>query len=223
MPRRYTLDDVRTMADLCRALGLVPRGGNYESVRNAARRADIQLDDHLERPRRQRWDDIPDESLVAALRFAPTIADAMRAFGREPNTDGYRHVRRVAERHDVDLSHLNGRAWARNESRPSRGRPIGELLVAGRSTKSGNLRNRLIKEGLLEPRCSRCGRDTWQGGPIPLELDHIDGDRTKQPARQPPSTLSELSRPHPDVPRTEHREPGRDDPPAWWNWQTQRA
>jgi hypothetical protein len=42
VPRRYTeqqfraaIDDpdVRTMADLCRALGIVPRGGNYETLR----------------------------------------------------------------------------------------------------------------------------------------------------------------------------------------------
>jgi hypothetical protein len=49
--RRYTemefraaLDDpaVRTMADLCRAVGIVPRGANYETLRSYAR--DLGLD-----------------------------------------------------------------------------------------------------------------------------------------------------------------------------------
>jgi hypothetical protein len=26
-------------------------------------------------------------------------------------------------------------------------------------------------------RCDRCQRTTWEDGPIPLEVDHIDGDR----------------------------------------------
>lgn len=27
-------------------------------------------------------------------------------------------------------------------------------------------------------RCERCGHTEWNGQPIPLELDHINGDRT---------------------------------------------
>lgn len=54
--RRYTeeqfrtaLEDpaVRTMADLCRALGIVPRGANYETVRAYAARMGLDLDRRL--------------------------------------------------------------------------------------------------------------------------------------------------------------------------------
>ena len=36
--------DVRTIADLCRALGIVPRGGNYQSVRAFARRHAVDME-----------------------------------------------------------------------------------------------------------------------------------------------------------------------------------
>ncbi len=44
--------------------------------------------------------------------------------------------------------------------------------------KSANLRKRLIAEGLKEARCEICKLDEWLGRPIPLQLDHINGDRT---------------------------------------------
>jgi hypothetical protein len=41
---------------------------------------------------------------------------------------------------------------------------------------SGRLRLRLVRDGLKEPRCELCGIDTWQGRPLLLALDHINGD-----------------------------------------------
>lgn len=37
-------------------------------------------------------------------------------------------------------------------------------------------RKRVIIE--QEGKCLRCGLETWQGELLPLELDHIDGDKT---------------------------------------------
>lgn len=39
------------------------------------------------------------------------------------------------------------------------------------------LRLRLIKQGLKEHKCENCQLTEWQGKPIPLELDHIDGNK----------------------------------------------
>ena len=40
------------------------------------------------------------------------------------------------------------------------------------------LKNRLLKEGLIEDRCAICKLESWNNKKINLELDHIDGDRT---------------------------------------------
>jgi hypothetical protein len=40
------------------------------------------------------------------------------------------------------------------------------------------LKNRLLKEGLIENKCAICSLDTWNNRKINLELDHIDGNRT---------------------------------------------
>jgi hypothetical protein len=44
--------------------------------------------------------------------------------------------------------------------------------------KSHRLRLKLIREGVKEHCCESCGLREWLGKPIPLELDHIDGDHT---------------------------------------------
>lgn len=52
------------------------------------------------------------------------------------------------------------------------------LLVRGRRTPTSRLRERLLKAGLLLPECASCAGAEWQGRAIPLELDHINGDRS---------------------------------------------
>jgi len=42
---------------------------------------------------------------------------------------------------------------------------------------SHKLRLKLLRDGLKKYQCEICERVEWMGNPIPLELDHIDGDR----------------------------------------------
>jgi ribosomal protein S27AE len=46
----------------------------------------------------------------------------------------------------------------------------------GRRRNRYHLKNRLLKEGLKNARCERCGLTEWKGGPISLELHHVNGD-----------------------------------------------
>lgn len=45
--------------------------------------------------------------------------------------------------------------------------------------QSNKLRKKLLREGIKEARCERCGNTEWMGVPIPLEVHHINGDKTK--------------------------------------------
>ena len=55
--------------------------------------------------------------------------------------------------------------------------PLSALLVDGRLGKTDRLRRRLIAEGLKAHECEICRLDRWNGRPIPLELDHVNGKR----------------------------------------------
>ncbi|HEX7299985.1 MAG TPA: LuxR C-terminal-related transcriptional regulator [Solirubrobacteraceae bacterium] len=55
--------------------------------------------------------------------------------------------------------------------------PITDLCVAGIARSRGNLKRRLLREGLKDERCEGCGLHRWQNLPLPLALHHVNGDR----------------------------------------------
>ena len=68
------------------------------------------------------------------------------------------------------------KAVRRGEIKPRPlGRAIDELLLVGRSRR--NIKVRLLNAGLLENRCQGCGLDKWLGGPLTIQIDHINGIR----------------------------------------------
>ena len=45
-----------------------------------------------------------------------------------------------------------------------------------RYVKSSKLKEKLIKDGIKENKCEKCGAVTWMGVPLVLELHHKNGD-----------------------------------------------
>jgi hypothetical protein len=100
-----------------------------------------------------------------------------------PSAHGLRHgtrcprpAHRAIERLALDTSHFAGRSWSRGATVPSRVRPLEDYLSNKYPIQSDRLRRRLVNEGVFERRCTCCKLDTWMDQPIPLELDHIDGN-----------------------------------------------
>jgi len=55
--------------------------------------------------------------------------------------------------------------------------PLADLLVGGTYRGRHNLKIRLVKAGLKDGHCERCGLDAWRDRPLSLTLHHINGDR----------------------------------------------
>jgi hypothetical protein len=182
VPCSYTQEQLReavavsrTMRQVLLRLGLVPSGGNYETVRDQMRRLGIS-GEHLSRHTLNRHGDADIARLVAASH---SYAEVFRRLGLSPTGWDYRALRRWILSLGLDTSHFVGSAWRRGvpgSLRPRR--PIAEYLVEGRLVPTSLLRCRLLEEGVFDQLCQRCGRREWNGQPIPLELDHLNGDRT---------------------------------------------
>lgn len=57
--------------------------------------------------------------------------------------------------------------------------PLNEILEDKHPQyQTFKLKERLLAEKIKEYKCECCGLTEWNGLPIPLELHHIDGDRT---------------------------------------------
>jgi len=90
----------------------------------------------------------------------------------------YVNLQRSIKRLALDVSHWTGQGHLRGKrGLPRRKLPLAAILRRGSGYHSNKLRRRLIAEGLLTACCSGCGLELWLGQPVPLELDHVDGDR----------------------------------------------
>ena len=87
----------------------------------------------------------------------------------------YKTVKKRLAAHNIDTSHFTGQAHAAGKTLCPR-RPTSDYLDNLITIDSNRLRIRLLKEEILQPTCSCCGLTLWMDGPIPLELDHIDGN-----------------------------------------------
>ncbi len=113
-------------------------------------------------------------NLQPIILASRTWADVCRTLGIRPATGAQSYIKKVANRLEIDYSHFVGQSWARGTQGPRR--PLKEYLRRGRVSSSSRLRDRLIREGIKEPRCERCGGEHWMEEDMPLELDHINSD-----------------------------------------------
>jgi hypothetical protein len=190
MPRERRWDDdqlaaavaaSRSLGEVSLRLGLRAGGGTYRSLRRHIERLGIDAEhlpvvvDGRVRPARS-W---TDDQLRDAVRDSRSYAEVVRRLGYQPSGGMHRHIKAHMERLGLNADHFAGRGWAKGRRAGTgfRPQPLAEILVANSTyLSSGSLRRRLINANLKPARCEICGLDTWRGQPLPLALDHINGD-----------------------------------------------
>lgn len=200
-PTSWTDEDLRRavasstrLIDVLRALGLTIGGSTLTAVRN--RILQLELDcSHMERPiRSPAWEADPatlrtsagrrrtrtDDDLRVAVAASHSIRGVLVLLGLKVGGGQYLAMRRHFERLELDTSHFTGQAWnhGMTNAQPRRQQALVDILVADSTyQRTAHLKRRLIEAGMLHPVCDSCGGVKWQGEPMPLQLDHINGDR----------------------------------------------
>ena len=116
------------------------------------------------------------EEFKKAVEESFSIAQTLTKLGLSPRGGNYRVFDRFKKLYNVDTSHFTGQGHMKGKSNNFRTIPLNELLVKNYEYSSNKLRKRLISEGIKEHKCECCGLKEWLNEPIPLELDHVDGD-----------------------------------------------
>ncbi len=128
------------------------------------------------RGRRRSW---TDAELIAFVAESTSMAQVLRRLGLRAAGGNYEQVKVRINSLRLTTEHWTGQAHLRGKTNPHvRRHPLQSILRRGTVYQSNKLRKRLLREGVLEPKCSSCGGVEWRGGLIPLELDHVDGDKT---------------------------------------------
>lgn len=171
---REAVDGAASRREALTRLGLRAGGTTYAQLERACRTHGLQLPPH--RPRRRASSlRCTDEEVRIAFEDSRSMADLLRRVGLVPRGDNYRIMRRRLEMLGLDATTLKGQAWSRGRRAPLR---LEEMLVAGRACSGPTLVRQLLAAGYFERACEGCELTEWLGLPIPLELDHINGDHT---------------------------------------------
>lgn len=108
-----------------------------------------------------------DLEFTTAIKNNTTLAAALRQLGLRPAGGNYANAKRKIRDLNIDTDHFVGQAWMRGVYKPF-----------GKLTRTSSIKKHLVRERGHQCENEQCGRKTWLGQPIMLELEHIDGDRT---------------------------------------------
>ncbi|WP_328925913.1 HNH endonuclease signature motif containing protein [Streptomyces sp. NBC_00190] len=118
------------------------------------------------------------EILAEAVAASTTMCEVLGRLGRDVAGGHHTHISRKVKAFGTDTSHfkLPSRAGRPNTRRTPESILVRQDDTRARRAQSEHLKGALAALGIPE-RCAMCGIEpTWQGYPLPLEVDHIDGD-----------------------------------------------
>ncbi|MFO0704161.1 MAG: HNH endonuclease signature motif containing protein [Patescibacteria group bacterium] len=126
--------------------------------------------------RSNRW---TDSELIESALKSTSIRQVLIKLKLRETGGNYIHIKRKIESLNLSTAHFTGKAWNRGKRFGIMPRySLEDILVENSTFQTYKLRNRLFFEQIKEKKCEICG---WAkqsvDGRIPLELDHINGNR----------------------------------------------
>ncbi|MEK7187665.1 MAG: HNH endonuclease [Patescibacteria group bacterium] len=119
------------------------------------------------------------DQLKIAVKDSPSYRQVLSKLGLREAGGNYVQLKKYIREHNLDTVHFKGKAW--NKGLTGIGRPrisLDSILIKNSSFQSFKLKKRLFSADLKKKKCEECG---WakmsEDGYLPLELDHINGDR----------------------------------------------
>jgi predicted RNA-binding Zn-ribbon protein involved in translation (DUF1610 family) len=118
------------------------------------------------------------EVLQAAVAASTNMCEVLQSLGLEVVGGHHTHISRRVKAYDIDTSHFKV-PTRRGESRRPRtpkGLLVEQTAAHPRRIQSDRLKWAMTATGVAE-QCALCGTEAvWRGQPLPLEVDHIDGN-----------------------------------------------
>jgi hypothetical protein len=115
------------------------------------------------------------EQLTEAVKNSTSMRQVLLKLNVAPYGGNYDVLRKAIKHFKLDTPHFSGQAWNKGKTLPPK-YSLEKYLSNEAPIQSFKLKNRLLKEGVFEQKCSNCNLTTWLKQPIPLELDHINGN-----------------------------------------------
>ncbi len=120
-----------------------------------------------------------DQELREAVSTSTSFRQVLSKLSLREAGGNYKTVQRAIKELKINCDHFTGQAHLKGKQNlwhPIT--PLENILVNGSSYQSFKLKKRLLQAGLLDNHCYGDGctiTDSWNGKPINLRLDHING------------------------------------------------
>jgi len=119
---------------------------------------------------------MPKDQLQSLVDQSETFTEILAVFGLKLHGGNNATLRNRLDQEGIDYSGLIKRRKGKTKPLHKNSIPLKEVLIKGSSYSRGRLKRRIIEAGLLDQACASCGQDaTWNGKPLVLVLDHING------------------------------------------------
>lgn len=119
------------------------------------------------------------ENLGKIVKESFSLAEVLRKIGIKDMGSNFATLKKYIQLYGLDTSHFRGRTWNKGMQHTDYAalNKLEDVLKLNTYIKGCCLKNRLIKEGLKESKCERCGNNgVWMNAKLTLELHHINGD-----------------------------------------------
>ena len=114
----------------------------------------------------RKYRDYSDQDIIDISKTVYSIAGLLKAFNLKPAGGNYANIKRLIQRLKIDTSHWTGQGW-------NNGKQLKDWKDYTRAVRS---KPHLIK--IRSHTCEICKNSMWLNKLIPLEIHHVDGDRT---------------------------------------------
>lgn len=121
------------------------------------------------------------EELQNLVDSSDCLKEIILKTGNKPFERNFDILRFRVDELEIDTSSLKDRSKKLRQSVSQKGAdsnkiPLEKILVIDSKYNNSQLKDRLLREGLLLNICAECGIAEWRGKTLVIQLDHVNGD-----------------------------------------------
>lgn len=166
----------RTLSEALVELGVDPGSSRRNYIRERMKKLGVDTS-HFEREG-VKW---TREILEQAVAASTNMCEVLRHLGLDVVGGHHTHISRRIKAYGIDTSHFTSVVRTERMRYNQRRRRPDEILIEDTSTHSRRIRSDRLRRAMgevgVDERCALCGIEAvWLGEPLPLEVDHIDGN-----------------------------------------------
>ncbi|MGY1500464.1 HNH endonuclease signature motif containing protein [Streptomyces sp. QTS52] len=166
----------RTLSEACERLGVDPKSWKRRYISQRMQKLGVNVL-HFEREG-AKW---TREILEPVVATSSSVNEVLRRLGLEVVGGHHTNISRRIKAYGIDISHFTPVVRTERQRYNQRRRTAEEILIEDTSAHARRVPSNRLKRAMselgMEERCALCGIEgVWLGEPLPLEVDHIDGN-----------------------------------------------